>query len=181
MAKGTVVKSTAGLMKLLGKFEGMTSERPPISSWNPPLSGDIDIKIDKDGMWWHEGGAIKREKLMRLFSTILKKEGDSYYLVTPVEKWRIQVEDLPFMVVLSDINEMASGIEIDLITSAGDEIRLSASHFIELDDNLNPMIEVRDGLYARLNRNVYYELANLAQEVAGGFSFQSNGKRHVIG
>ncbi len=73
---------------------------PGFDQWNPPLSGDMDLVIKSNGVWLHEGDPIRREPLVRLFSTILRRENDgSYYLVTPVEKWRIKVEKAPFLVV----------------------------------------------------------------------------------
>lgn len=166
----------------LGRYGGMNKNLPPVASWDPELSGDIDIVINNDGNWFHEGEEIKRDKLKRLFSTILKKEKDDYYLVTPVEKWRVQVEDLPFVVVLCDVTHKPEGIQVTLLTSVGDEVQLSADRCIELDLNKVPRVEIRDGLYARLNRNVYYRLAELVSEESGGqFAFIANGGRHRIG
>ena len=79
-------------------IKATSSKLPPVMSWNPELSGDMDMVIRKDGTWWHEGVKIERKKLVQVFSTILRKEGDDYFLLTPVEKWRIRVEDLPFVV-----------------------------------------------------------------------------------
>lgn len=75
----------------------VSAERPPpVERWNPPLSGDIDLRIARDGTWYHEGTAFQRESLARLFASILRRDEDGqYYLVTPVEKWRIQVDDAP--------------------------------------------------------------------------------------
>lgn len=165
----------------LGKFSDMNSTLPPLSQWNPKLSGDIDIKITKDGNWWHEGDEITRDKLKRLFSTILKQEDGSYYLITPVEKWRIQVEDLPFVVVLCELIDGPEGLHVSLLTSMGDEITLSATKCIELDSGGVPRVEVRNGLYARLNRNVYYQLAEFVVEESERFILIANGGRHVIG
>src|SRR5690606_29155449 len=66
---------------------------PPVDKWNPPLSGDLDMQIRRDGSWWYQGTPIERPALVRLFASILKREGDDYFLVTPVEKWRIRVDD----------------------------------------------------------------------------------------
>lgn len=83
--------------------------RPPIEKWQPALSGEIDIQILADGRWVHEGGEIKRHELVKLFASILRCEADGhYYLVTPVEKWRLQVEDLPLLIVDMEVGESTS-------------------------------------------------------------------------
>ncbi|MEY8249013.1 MAG: DUF1285 domain-containing protein [Bermanella sp.] len=166
----------------LGRFEDMKTQLPPVNDWHPELSGDMDMLIKKDGTWLHEGDAIKREKLVRTFSTILKKEGEDYYLLTPVEKWRIQVEDLPFLVVLANIRGTGADQAITLMTNVGDEITLGNAHCLQLGKNSQPYVEIRHGLNARLNRNVYYQLAELAQESQNGqFVFHSGGACHQIG
>ncbi len=81
----------------------------PLDKWNPPLSGDIDIRITKDGRWIHEGGEIKRKALVRLFASLVKQEGDEFFLITPVEKWRIGVEDTALHVI-SLIGEPETGV-----------------------------------------------------------------------
>ncbi|MDH3992645.1 MAG: DUF1285 domain-containing protein, partial [Gammaproteobacteria bacterium] len=81
-------------------------DKPPLHLWQPPLSGDIDIRIAADGSWYHEGGRVERESLVRLFASILRREDDGeYYLVTPAEKWRIQVELHPLMVTDITVRE----------------------------------------------------------------------------
>lgn len=149
------------------------SRLPPVEKWDPPLSGDIDIRIDRDGHWYHEGSEIKRFELARLFSTILKREGDDYFLVTPVEKWRIQVEDAPFVVV--DFSRRGSGDEQSLIfkTYTDDIVVADADHPIWLEhhkteagaaDEPAPYIMVRNNLPALISRNVYYHLIDMALE-----------------
>lgn len=165
----------------LGKFSDMKSQLPPVQSWNPELSGEIDIVIKKDYRWFHEGGEIKREKLVRIFSTILKREGDAFFLVTPVEKWQIQVEGTPFEVVLADINEIDGKPIIQFITNAGDEIQLSSQHPFVFDGGEIPQIEVRHGLMAKLSRNVYYQLAEKAIEREGVFKIESAGSWFTLG
>ena len=129
------------LSEQLGKFNEIGSGNPPLDKWNPDLSGDIDIRIASDGTWWHEGDEIKRDKLARLFSTILKVEKGDYYLITPVEKWRIQVDDLPFLVVLCEITPLLDGLHILLMTSLGNEIEVSTSNPIQIDGSGLPRVE----------------------------------------
>ena len=91
---------------------------PPIDKWHPELSGDIDIVIKSDGRWIHEGGEIKRHKLVKLFASILRREDDDeYYLVTPVEKWRVTVEDLPLQIIDFEVNDLADGRRIAVKTN----------------------------------------------------------------
>ena len=166
----------------LGKFDESINSLPPIDSWTPKLSGSMDMVIKKEGGWWHEGELIKRDKLTRLFSSILKKEGSEYFLVTPVEKWQIQVDDTPFMVQLAEITEKNEQPIVTLMTNVGDVIELNSGCTFDLDDKGLPLIEVRSGLMARLHRNVYYQLADLATESEQGqFVIKSGGVSHVLG
>ncbi len=166
----------------LGKFDGSINSLPPIEKWTPELSGRMDMEIKKDGGWWHEGELIKRDKLTRLFSSILKKEGCDYFLVTPVEKWQIEVDDMPFMVQLAEITEKSKQSNITLMTNVGDIVELNSINTFQLDDVGLPFIEVRSGLMARLHRNVYYQLAELATEnEQGRFIISSGGVNHVLG
>ncbi len=175
-------ENVLSLAAQLGKFDESTNSLPPIDSWTPELSGSMDMTIKKDGGWWHEGELIKRDKLTRLFSSILKKEGDEYFLVTPVEKWKIQVDDMPFMVQLAEITVRNEQSLVTLMTNVGDVIELNSGCTFDLDDMGLPLIEVRGGLMARLHRNVYYQLAGLATEnEQEQFIIKSGGVSHVLG
>lgn len=165
----------------LGKYLDMPSQLPPVEQWNPDFSGDIDMQIKADGTWLHEGDEIKREKLVRLFSTILKREGGEYFLVTPVEKWRLKIEDQPFTVVLMQVIKDSGVQKIRMITNTGDEFELDVEHDVLVDDHEAPKVMVRSNMYARLNRNVYYELAELAEQKEGSFFISSNGVAFKIG
>lgn len=169
------------LSQQLGKYLDMPSQLPPVEKWNPELSGDIDIMIDRHGQWFHEGDPILREKLMRLFSTILKREGDEYFLVTPVEKWRIKVEDQPFVVVLMNAVKNADDAQIEMITNTGDEFTVNLDHFLELDEHEAPKVHVRNGMFARVNRNVFYEMADIGVEKDGAYFIESGGESFKIG
>lgn len=151
------------LFKLLGKFE-QQQKMPPVESWNPAREGEIDILINIKGEWYHEGGYFKRQDLARMFASILRKEGENYYLVTPAEKLKIQVEDVPFSIVLMSEKE---GV-LSFITSLGDEVIMSAEHPMEFRE-LIPYVMIRNNLWAKLNQSTYYELINLAQETAEGY------------
>lgn len=149
-------------------------ELPPVESWHPRLSGDIDIRIARDGTWYHEGGAIARLELVRLFSTLLKREGDEYFLVTPVEKWRIQVEDAPFVIVALAREVDAAGTQqLVFATNVGDQVIAGPDHPLrmELDTagrGSAPYLRVRRNLEALLSRPVYYQLAEIAEPASDG-------------
>lgn len=162
-------------------------KRPPLEKWNPPLSGNMDMEIRRDGSWWHEGTEIKRDKLVKLFSKILKKEGDEYFLVSPVEKWRIRVEDVPFIIVAVEFPDAGSQ-PILFETHVGDVFPLDEQHplvFRGEGDASVPYVTVRKGLMARVSRNVFYELVAHAQEEAAGGEteaiIESGGCRFLLG
>ncbi len=136
---------------------------PPVHLWNPPFCGDIDIRIARNGTWFHEGTVIHRQPLVRLFSTILKKEGDDYFLVTPVEKVRIQVEDVPFIAV--GVTEEGEGDSRVLVfrTFTDDRVPLDADHRLRVETDRvsgepRPYIQMRGGMEARIHRPVFYHL-----------------------
>lgn len=166
------------LWEQFGKYDNPNIKLPPVHLWNPELSGDMDMIIKQDGQWIHEGSPILRGKLTRLFGSILKVEQGEYYLVTPVEKWRIKVEDLPLIIVLAQVEH---GV-ISLITNLGDEFQVSSDHDLEFDETFGaPKVHVRNGLYARLNRSSYYSLTEYAYEKAGQFFVSSNDHEYRIG
>jgi hypothetical protein len=137
---------------------------PPVHLWNPAHSGEIDIVIQKDGAWRHEGALISREALVRLFSTVLRKDPDGYWLVTPVEKMKITVEDAPFVAVRVD----RDGEVLRFLTNVGDEVEAGPEHAIRVetaaDGEPRPYLHVRRGLEALIGRAVFYELVAMAEE-----------------
>lgn len=142
---------------------------PPIEKWNPDLSGDIDIHIGRDGTWHHEGEPIQREAIGKLFSTILRREEDGhYYLVTPVEKWRIQVEDTPLLAHTLEREGEGERQLLAVTTNVGEKLLLGPDHPLEVgqydDGSPRPVIRVRRGLEARLVTTAYYEMADLLVE-----------------
>lgn len=154
------------LFKLLGKFES-EQKMPPIESWHPTIESEIDIKIDSQGRWFHEGGYFERQDLARLFASILISENGQYFLITPSEKIKIVVEDVPFSIVLMDVKSIQGQQEISFITSLGDEITAGKSNPIEFrqfSGDWVPYVEVRNGLWGRVVQSVYYELMSLVKE-----------------
>ena len=167
------------LLKQIGKDKA--HKIPPVEKWNPELSGDIDMVIRADGTWWHEGGQIKRQELVNLFASILRYENNEYFLITPVEKWRLTVEDKPLHIAMIEQEE---GV-IKLLTTSADSFILNSEHPFKMSD-LNgvslPEVKVRHDLWARFSRNAWYELLEFAQEdEEGKFYILSNGSKYFLG
>lgn len=155
---------------------------PPVHLWHPEHCGDIDIVIRADGVWMHEGSPIGRKELVRLFSTVLRKDPDGYHLVTPVEKLKITVEDLPFRAVAM----RREGDALIFTTDVGDEVRASEADpiVVETDPTTGepvPRIHVRRDLWARIARSVFYEIVEMAQEVDGRLVVRSGGQIFSLG
>lgn len=163
----------------LGAFQQQISSQkaalPPVDKWNPDFCGDIDIQIKHDGTWFYMGTPIGRKPLVKLFASVLKRENDQYFLVTPVEKVGIQVEDVPFIITQWQIENN----KLALTTNTGDDLIVSSINPIQIFADkktgaLLPYALVRRNLWARLHQNVFYQLAELGkeQEIAG--------KRHLM-
>lgn len=139
---------------------------PPVAQWNPAHCGDSDMRIARDGTWFYQGSPIGRPAMVRLFSTVLRREPDGrHVLVTPVEKLDIAVEDAPFLAVElksegeGRVRSLAFRLNTGDLVVAGPERPLSIR---QCEDGPHPYLHVRGGLEARLVRSVYYELAELA-------------------
>jgi hypothetical protein len=143
---------------------------PPVEQWNPDHCGNSDMRIARDGTWYHQGSPIGREAMVRLFSTILRREPDgSHVLVTPVEKLDIEVEDAPFLAVELKTEGEGQTRELAFRLNTGDLVVADADHGIvvrEKEDGPHPYLHVRGGMEALIGRSVYYELMNLALEEA---------------
>lgn len=152
---------------LLAELEKVKGKgRPPIHLWNPDNVKDIDMVIQQDGTWMYMGSPITRQRLVHLFSTVLLKEDGEYFLVTPVEKCRIIVEDAPFQAVLLENSGQGKEQVLTFTTDMAEEVTADESHpfrFVINPDSGEPApyIMVRDGLEAKLTRSVYYQTADL--------------------
>ena len=178
---------------------GEQAALPPVHLWHPELSGDIDIVIRRNGEWWHEGGPIQRQSLVNLFASILRREDDGhYYLVTPVEKWRIAVEDQPLLVVDFDVENAGIPQQRVIVTTNVDRKYLlgktypvsiaSKVHGAELseqDDSAGaeriPVVELDNGLQARFDRPAWYRLVDAGAVHADRLELVSDGQRFTIG
>lgn len=144
---------------------------PPIHQWHPPLSGDIDIRIARNGLWIYQGDPMEREAIPRLFSTILRREDDGeYYLVTPVEKWRIVVDDTPLLAHTVELTGDGQDQQVSVVTNMGERVTIDADHPLIVgiypgSNEPRPVIEIRHGLEARVVTAAYYDLANYVVEM----------------
>lgn len=173
---------------LLVSQQQAVNSLPPVHLWNPPLSGDIDIVIDREGRWIHEGGEIKREELVKLFASILVRQGDQYFLLTPVEKWRIKVDIAPLFVIAASRQQRVGQQAIILTTSTGDIVVVDEAHPISLEETSgqpSPQVIVRNNLPALISRNVYYQLIEWAFEETDkrtdNLYITSMGERFLLG
>ena len=156
---------------ILNKQDTSANKLPPVDKWNPPLSGDMDLVIKRDGTWLHDGSTFKRTALVDLFSRVLKREGDEYFLVTPVEKWRISVEDVPFHVnkVEKIVRDGISALRFT--TTTGDEVVAGKNNPLRVvihseTQEPSPYLLIRNNLEGLINRAVFYELVTLALDDA---------------
>ncbi len=144
---------------------------PPVESWNPPFCGDLDMRIARDGTWFYNGTPIGRPALVRLFSNILKREGDRYFLVTPVEKVGITVDDVPFVAVDFSAEGTGRDQRLTFSTQVGDTAPAGPDHPIRVvrDPETGepaPYVLVRRNLEALIDRKSFYRLVDLgAHEV----------------
>lgn len=152
----------------LAEIARLAEERklPPVERWNPTHCGDSEMRIARDGTWFHQGSPIGRLAMVRLFSTILRREPDGgYVLVTPVEKLDIAVEDAPFIAVEMKVEGEGRDARLAFRLNTGDLVNAGQDHplrFAERDDGPRPYLHVRGGLEALVARPVYYELAAMA-------------------
>jgi hypothetical protein len=149
---------------------------PPVHLWNPPFCGDIDMRIARDGTWFYLGTPIGREALVRLFAGILKREGDRYFLVTPVEKVGIRVDDAPFVAV--DVQPGPEGLTF--LTNVGDSVTAGPAHPIRVERDPAtgepaPYVHLRRDLWARIDRKSFYRLVDLGEVEDGWFGVRSGG------
>jgi len=142
---------------------------PPVERWNPPFCGDLDMRIAGDGTWFYMKTPIGRPALVKLFASVLKREGDKYFLVTPVEKCGIQVDDAPFLAVELKIEQSAAGGVLNFRTNVDDWIACGPSHALRFEPEagsggLKPYLHVRRDLWAKVKRALFFDLVELGEE-----------------
>jgi hypothetical protein len=178
-------------------LEGIASEArrargkgpPPVHLWNPPYCGDIDMRIAGDGTWFYQKTPIGRAALVKLFASVLKREGDKYFLVTPVEKCGIAVDDAPFLAVELAVEETATGRRLNFRTNVDDWVACGREHALRFEPEsetggLKPYLHVRRDLWAKVTRALFYDLVELGEEreIAGErmFGIASEGEFFVM-
>ncbi len=161
--QGGLEALTASLPREKGKGS------PPVERWNPPFCGDIDMRIAADGTWFYQKTPIGRPALVRLFASVLKREGDKYFLVTPVEKVGLVVEDAPFLAVELKVERGANGQTLTFRTNVEDWVTAGRGHALRFEEDaatggLKPYLHVRRDLWAKVTRALFYDLVELGEE-----------------
>ncbi len=161
------------LHQILADIQSVQATQAVRSRWDPDHEGRIDIRISADGSWYHEGRQIQRDTLVKLFAGILRREADAYYLVTPVEKLVIEVEDAPFVATLVERIDENGEAAIVFTTNIGERIIVDGEHALRIDIDAKtqqprPYVALRDGLEALISRSAFYDLLNLAEEKQRG-------------
>ena len=159
---------------------------PPVHEWDPPFCGEMDMRIARDGTWFYQGSPIGRSPMVRLFSTVLRHDADGrYYLVTPVEKLAIRVDDAPFLAVEMTVHGAGERQVLTFRTNVEDEVMACAEHPIRVAIAPNgepaPYVHVRDRLEALIARAVFYDLVELATERDGRLGVWSAGAFFPLG
>jgi len=153
---------------------------PPVQDWNPPFCGDLDMRIARDGTWFYQGTPITRTALVRLFSTILRRDGDDYFLVTPVEKVGITVDDAPFVAVDVEAEGAGQDQTLRFETNIGDHVTAGPEHPIRVERDPEtgepaPYVLVRANLEALIDRKSFYRLVEIGDRQDGWFGLWSGG------
>jgi hypothetical protein len=168
-------QGSAGLAGLEALLKAQAGDRlPPVEKWNPPYCGDIGMRIRADGQWLYQGSPIGRKPLVRLFSRVLRRDDDGrHYLVTPVEKIDIAVDDAPFMAVEMEVRGSGREQTLTFRTNVDDVVVCGPGHGLRFaveatSGGLKPYLEVRRGLEALLTRALYYDLVELAEPNPAG-------------
>ena len=167
----------AASVKAAQKGKGL----PPVHLWNPPFCGDLDMRIARDGTWFYLGTPIGRPELVRLFSTILRKDGEQYFLVTPVEKVGITVDDAPFVAVDFELAGKSRDQRLTFTTNVGDAVEAGPDHPIRVirdpeTGEPSPYVLIRANLEALIDRKSFYRLVEIGAHHDGWFGLWSGGE-----
>jgi uncharacterized protein len=162
----------SGLEAITGALSRAGGERkgpPPVERWDPPYCGDLDMRIAADGTWFYLKTPIGRPALVKLFASVLKREGEKYFLVTPVEKCGIEVDDAPFLAVELNVEESADGRVLNFRTNVDDWVCCGPEHALRFQPEagtggLKPYLHVRRDLWAKVTRTLFFDLVELGEE-----------------
>lgn len=167
-----------GLDSITGALAKASRNLPPVELWDPPFCGNLDMRIAADGTWYYLKTPIGRPALVKLFASVLKREGDDYFLVTPVEKCGVQVEDAPFIAVELQVTQSDAGQVLRFRTNIDEWIVCGGGHELRFDPQpgtggLKPYLHVRRGLWAKVTRSLFFDLVALGEEreIAGAAMF----------
>ena len=159
-----------GLEAITGALSRVSGKGPPpVERWNPPFCGDLDMRIGADGTWFYLKTPIGRPALVKLFASVLKREGDKYFLVTPVEKCGIQVDDVPFLAVELKTGQSVGGRVLNFRTNVDDWVECGPEHPLRFEPEsgtggLKPYLHVRRDLWAKVTRSLFFDLVDLGEE-----------------
>ncbi len=166
-AASSATRGLEGLTEAARSAGGEQRRLPPVHLWNPPFCGDLDMRIARDGTWFYNGTPIGRPALVRLFSTILRKDADRYVLVTPVEKVGIAVEDAPFLAVELAKETGENGQSLRFRTNIDEWVEAGPDHPMRFEPGesggLKPYVHVRADLWALVKRALFYDLVDLGE------------------
>lgn len=158
-----------GLEAITGALARAGKGPPPVERWNPPFCGDLDMRIATDGTWFYLKTPIGRPALVKLFASVLKREGDRYFLVTPVEKCGITVDDAPFLAVELKIEQSDAGQVLHFRTNVDDWVSCGPQHALRFEPEagtggLKPYLHVRRDLWAKVTRTLFFDLVAIGEE-----------------
>jgi uncharacterized protein len=164
--KAESARSPEGAIKGLAEAAAGKARGPaPVHLWNPPDCGDIDMRVAADGTWFYCGSPIGRLPLVQLFASILRKDGDRYVLVTPVEKVGVRVDDAPFLAVEMHVEQAGPDSRLTFRTNVEDRVTVDERHPLRFErgaaEGLKPYVRVRGDLWALVKRALYYDLVDL--------------------
>ncbi|MFY0636133.1 MAG: DUF1285 domain-containing protein [Vannielia sp.] len=180
-ARQDIVKPDAQSIESAARSAAKKGKLPPVHLWNPEFCGDLDMRIARDGTWFYLGTPIGRPELVRLFSTILKKEGGDYFLVTPVEKVGITVDDAPFVAVDFTASGSGEAQVLTFETNVGDVSEAGPENPIRVERDPetgepSPYVHVRAGLEALIDRKSFYRLVEIGSVQDDWFGLWSGGR-----
>ena len=183
MSNVTSTRPEAGLGGLEAMLKAQSGDKlPPVDKWDPPYCGDIGMAIKRDGTWMYQGSPIGRKPLVRLFARVLRRDADGrHYMVTPVEKIDVTVEDAPFLAVEMEVSGVGESQRLVFRTNVDDVVDCGPEHPIRFEEEagsggLKPYVLIRGRLEALVTRAVYYDLVELAVERDGEAGIWSNGR-----
>jgi hypothetical protein len=151
----------------------------PTELWQPDYCGEIPLRIDSNGQWYYQESLIQRQKIVRLFASVLACDGTDYFLITPHEKVKIQVDDAPFIITQWQVQQQQPEI-IVMQTNLGEQIPLSTDYPLLLKGGL-PYIDLGKNLHAKVHRNVYYQWLEIAIQRGNTWLLDSAGSQFILG